>query len=122
MDIDQKQILYRDINAFNDYNNANGTYTFANAPETDNETIHLTETYINTIKVGAIKISKLLENSESGAPAFTFKVTLTKLFGDTTADGSVTDYSGVDILIAGSRSKLNADGTLDTAATTTTVN
>jgi len=116
VDIDQKQILYRDINAFNDYNNANGTYTFANAPETDNETIHLTETYINTIKVGAIKISKLLENSESGAPAFTFKVTLTKLFGDTTADGSVTDYSGVDILIAGSRSKLKADGTFSLAA------
>lgn len=109
VDIDNRMILERDISSFNNYNN-DGTYTFANHPDTLTKTVHLTETYINTIKVGAIKISKVLAPAENIKQNFTFQVTLSKLFGDTTDDGKITDYSGVEVYIDGVQSYLTADG------------
>lgn len=110
VDVEDREVLSKSQSEFAAYN-SDGTYTFQNHASTDKSIVHLKETYINTVKVGAVKIRKELTNSETGSQAFTFRLTLSRLFGDTTGDGVITDYSGVEIYIDETKTYLNEDGT-----------
>ncbi len=81
-DIDNTEILSRDVNSFDNYNSSNGTYSFANAAGSTSKIVHLTETYINTVKVGDLVISKEVTGEDSSPKTFTFDVALNDLFGD----------------------------------------
>lgn len=123
-DIEIQRILEKNNDEFDEYN-SDGTYKFENHPETSDKTVHLTETYVNTVRVGAIGMKKILDPEEavmiadqgetgSGTvvqtPAFTFRLVLTELFGDQTQDGNVTDYSGIDVFVNGQVTTLSEDG------------
>lgn len=92
-DIDDTELLSRDVSSFDNYNNTNGTYTFNNAAGSTSKIIHLTETYINTVKVGDLVIGKEVEGEDNSTKTFTFDVELHDLFGDNS--GKIVDIDNL---------------------------
>lgn len=110
VDIEDNRVLFKDQSSFDNYNTGNGSYIFENTQQSTSTTVHLKETYINRIKVGAVKFKKLLDPEETSSESFTFAVTFEDLFGDTSTDGIIDDYSDVEIYIDGVKYYLDESG------------
>ena len=73
----------------------NNSFTFDN--NNANQSIHITETFTNTVKNGAISVHKQIANSETTNETFTFQIKLEDVFGVDSADVDSTGYGGITI-------------------------
>lgn len=73
---------------------ATSNYTYKNTDSVSaSQPVDITETFVNTPRVGVITVEKKLNPSDNVQDKFKFKITLTKIFG---VDGvDVTDYSTI---------------------------
>ena len=69
----------------------------------------LTEYFINTVNVGAISVTKSIQDEVTKNDTFTFTLTLTDVFG--VQNNNVSDYSGITITGATSGNTLSSGGT-----------
>ncbi len=83
--------------------NVTGEYDYKNNDKS--APVSVTETYINRIQVGSLKLNKVLDPSESVGHTFNFQLKLTQIFGKEGVNAS--DYAGITTEGA----SLNADGT-----------
>jgi len=73
---------------------SNTTYAYQNTGSVDEkEPVQITETFVNTPKVGAITVTKTLNPNDNVDDEFVFKIRLYDVFG--VRDMNVTDYSAV---------------------------
>lgn len=96
----------------------NTVYDYKNAALTIVPTVQITETFTNTVNVGAITVQKKILKPDSNpaeyldedTATFTFRIQLKEVFGDSTLNVGTTNspYSGV------SATKIKKDGTTDT--------
>ena len=84
-----------------------GTNDFAFDNGDNDYSIHITETFKNTVKTGTLKISKEIDPTETDPndanttmqdAEFTFKITLTNVFGVTDNNVGRTDYDDIEVL------------------------
>ena len=80
-----------------------GTNNFAFDNNDTSHSIHITETFKNTVKTGTLKITKAINptegtNTTQTNAEFTFKITLTNVFGVTDNNVGRTDYDDIEVL------------------------
>ncbi|MBQ7521865.1 MAG: Cna B-type domain-containing protein [Clostridia bacterium] len=91
VDAKNEEVLSKDINNFNEFNRT-GEYDYKNNDGT--VPVGMTETYVNTVKTGSLKISKSLNPAESVSQSFRFQLELTEIFGKNGV--SASSYANID--------------------------
>ncbi len=94
----------------------NSQFTFQN--NTPSEPTQITQTFVNTPKVGSLKIEKKLSEgaAEDSTTDFTFKVTFNDVFGQYNVDTDSVDYANVKITVNSVETTLTAGGTFQMKA------
>ncbi len=91
VDAKNQEVLSKDIYNFNEFNRT-GEYDYKNNDDT--VPVAMTETYVNTVKTGSLKITKSLDPDESSSHSFQFRLELTEIFGKEDVDAS--NYANID--------------------------